>query len=972
MGDRSWILMVSGYKPLKITGNSTGLVQQREEFLLPNDAYPTLLNAYCWRERILRKKGYELLGRLQRNFTTLNFLPTNAAVNSTVVFNALTITGFIVAANNANPGQVTTSAPHNLVTGNTVIITGVVGATGYNNVPFTITFVDALNFTIGTNAGGFGEYVSGGTFVSNRRLSNTEPNAAIVPGSVVYTVMGSPNVTYTDDGQGGLTASVGGTSGLILYNIGTIDIVTPPFANGSASILTYSYYPNLPVMGIRVKENQNSANDLTIFFDQKYAYNFNGGTNLFQEFIPGTVWNLHNGDTTATDFFWSTNYWVSASLISGTATPFFTTNNIKLFWETNNTGQFGSLADPPRITDGTTWYPFYNDANTALTPWAQIDSTNFLVNYLCNLPFRGRMVVFNTWEGVNATSAQNFSNRIRWSTIGNPFIPYAAGPPSTGSWRDDIRGQGGFLDIPTSEDIVAVGFVRDNLVIYCERTTWQLRYTGRTIAPFQIERVNSELGTASTFGAIQFDTSLLGVGDKGIVECDSYRSNRIDIKIVDFVFQITSDNFGPVRIQGIRDFENRLAYWTIPLQNFYDPKIARVYPNVRLVYNYENDSWSIFNDSLTALGTYQNQSSRTWLNTHLPWKSCKFSWIGKTVAEIPSILGGNQQGFIEYLDEADTNDVSLYIDDIIANQTFIDPFIPDIAMSSIFICPNHNMKTGMIIETSGFVGFYAGPPLQFNLNGIFGISVIDNNTFSISVYDPASGQFSTPFGARYLTNITNITNANPAVVTYSGGTVLNSGVLITINNVVGMTQLNGGTYSVTDVSFNMVSLNGVDSTLFGDYVSGGTIQVPYPGGALIAIRENFSINSKKFNFLDEGQNIQLGYIDILMEATGADNPGEISMNIYNDYDNINSTNIAPENAQSDTFFNSVIPTIPSTLNGTKGTKFWQRVICPTRANFLTIEYTFSNLQMSSTPQELPVQIDAQVIWIRKGGRMTQP
>ena len=58
---------MASYSPLKITGNSTGLVESREEFLLPDDAYPILENAFVWRERIKRKKAYQLLGRLQRS-----------------------------------------------------------------------------------------------------------------------------------------------------------------------------------------------------------------------------------------------------------------------------------------------------------------------------------------------------------------------------------------------------------------------------------------------------------------------------------------------------------------------------------------------------------------------------------------------------------------------------------------------------------------------------------------------------------------------------------------------------------------------------------------------------------------------------------------------------------------------------------------------------------------------------------------
>jgi hypothetical protein len=508
--------------------------------------------------------------------------------------------------------------------------------------------------------------------------------------------------------------------------------------------------------------------------------------------------------------------------------------------------------------------------------------------------------MFNTWEGVNSGSgALNFSNRIRWSTIGNPFIPYhnSTGPtdPNKGSWRDDIRGQGGFLDIPTSEDIISVGFVRDNVVIYCERSTWQLRYTGRSIAPFQIERVNSEIGGEGPFSSIQFDTSLVSIGDKGIIECDSYQARTIDIKIPDYIFQIQNPNNGPFRVQGARDFINRLAYWTLPIAANYQGGISeakQIFPNTRLVYNYENDSWATYTDSLTALGTYQPQSGRNWLNTKVPWIKCNFSWIGSQSNEIPKILGGNQQGFIEYLDELTTNDPSLFISNIVGHTT----------TPTVITCPNHNMVTGFII---GISEIPTGTPYD-NLNGgVFQVTVIDENSFYLTLYDPDTQAFTKD-------------------------------------------QLD---------------------------VPSGT----YVGGGLIDIRENFSIVSKKFNFLDEGQNIQLGYLDILMASTGNPNPGAISLNVYLDYNDGEVSNTIPQNIINsgnnntpDTFFNAVIPTTSSNLNNNKGSsKYWQRVFCPTRANFLTLQYTFNNEQMNGIEQELEVQIDAQVLYIRKAGRLTQ-
>ncbi len=770
---------MAGYLPLKITGMQSGLIEERENFLLPDDGYPTLQNAYVWRERIKRKKGFQLLGRLQRNIGA-----TNGSGNLTV-----------------------TISPQPIQIG-------------------------IASFTVGTN------------------LFND-------PG-------GASPVTLLTSGPG--TAILDRATGILAIS-------------GSNMNTPVQYYPGLPVMGIRIQELQNSANDQTIFFDQDYAYIFDPILGIFKEWIPGTTWNAAALGVSSIDFFFSTNYWTSDAINFGTT-------GRKLFWVTNNSGHSGANADPPRITDGTTWKDFTSGS------WSQIDATTTLFNWLAMLPFRGRMVTFNTWEGLTApgpASAQNYFNRIRWSTIGNPFIPFSAGPPAKGSWRDDIRGQGGFLDIPTSEDIVAVGFVRDNLVIYCERSTWQLRYTARSIAPFQIERVNSELGVESTFSAVQFDTSLIGIGDKGIVECDSYKSQRIDIKIPDIVFQFNSMNNGVARVQGIRDFETRIAYWTIPLQGFYGNigNTNWIFPTARLVYNYENDSWAIFNDSLTTLGTYQQQRSLNWLQIPQSWIELEQTWLDQQPAD-PIIVAGNQQGFIEQLDLLTTNDVSLFISNI---DTSVNP--------NIITSPNHNMQTGFVIGISGIPS--TTPGSDFN-DGVFGIEVTGQNTFTLNTFNTSSNQFDIP----------------------------------------------------------------VNSMIIG----------PYVGGGLINIRENFYITSKKFNFLDEGQNIQLGYIDVLMVAIAN---GEISLNMFLNYDDQTPSNTLYRNQifgvypqVPDTFFNSIIPTSPSNFAvAPQGTKFWQRVFCPTRANFITLQYTFSNAQMASQKQQLEVQIDAQILWIRKAGRITQ-
>lgn len=74
--------------------------------------------------------------------------------------------------------------------------------------------------------------------------------------------------------------------------------------------------------------------------------------------------------------------------------------------------------------------------------------------------------------------------------------------------------------------------------------------------------------------------------------------------------------------------------------------------------------------------------------------------------------------------------------------------------------------------------------------------------------------------------ITNITNTNPAVVTAPGHTLQN-GQSIAIANVLGMTQANTNpltAWTVAGVSGDTLQLSGIDSSSWGFYTSGGTVE----------------------------------------------------------------------------------------------------------------------------------------------------
>lgn len=210
-----------------------------------------------------------------------------------------------------------------------------------------------------------------------------------------------------------------------------------------------------------------------------------------------------------------------------------------------------------------------------------------------------------------------------------------------------------------------------------------------------------------------------------------------------------------------------------------------------------------------------------------------------------------------------------------------------------------------------------------------------------------------------------------------GGFSIKWGVATGVTNgAAGTAFLYIGDFGLTDFTTNTYSLLTCRSTcrprLQVDLQDRGTSlfssPVPAEAGTFVGYgraspADNFRILSKKFNLLEHGEKIQLGYIDVLAERTGS---GAITLKVYSDYRDDD-----PINGGSDTFFNTTMSTAEVSDSLTGQTKAWHRVFCPNRANMIQLEWTLSPAQVNGAELNQDVVIDAQILWVRKAGRLTQ-
>lgn len=540
----------------------TGEQNNLEPWLLPEDAFRVLEDAYVWRGRVKKRFGYSLLGQTDLNSRLR-----------------------VRLGNTDGSGDFSIT------------------------VPGTIFKIGQM-FSIGTEI-----------FTVN--------------------VLGTP-ATMLDTGSATVKT----------YNTttGALDI------QGAASTTPVFFFPTDPVMGLRTRERGEVNFEDTLGFDRQFSY----------QRVAGSWERITGGDATWTgdnsQFFWSVNHFG----LSPADTNFYTVNF--------------NRADHIRFLPqgSTTWVDLRPKLNTLAFP-----DENFLDSCRLLIGYKDRLIALNTLETEGTDSTLNFPSRCRFSQNGDPTDPDV-------SWLDTIRGNGGFVDAPTRQQIITADIIKDRLIVYFERSTWELVDTGFPSAPFRWQQLNNELGCESTFSVIGFDDSILGVGNVGIHNCNGINVSRIDQKIPDEIFKIHNDNKGPERVYGIRDFVPELVYWTFP------PEVEEpTFPTRVLVYNYKNKSWAFFNDSFTCFGYFQKDTDLTWAivgSVYPTWSAWNAPWnAGRLQSAFPAVVAGNQEGFTFIIDtDNNTNSQSLMITDIIA--------------PAILTIVDHNLKVGDFIRLEDIQG----------------------------------------------------------------------------------------------------------------------------------------------------------------------------------------------------------------------------------------------------------------------------
>jgi hypothetical protein len=498
----------------------------------------------------------------------------------------------------------------------------------------------------------------------------------------------------------------------------------------------------------------------TLVFDTKRAAVYNGVTAVFD---PLDAADIMSGSDT--DYIWAENWQHS--------------NSTNRMYFSNGKEYDGASVDGIRYYDTAV----STTATTLFIP--ALGGTRILYGAKLMFAIKQRLVCLNIYEHDTGTATtSNFPQRARWCQ--------AQGP---GNWDDTVAGGGGFVDAPTGEQIISARSLQNEIIVFFTNSVWSLRPVSDPALPFIWKKINDFRACDGKMATMQYDSYVIALGVRGITATNGTETRRVDNRIQDFTIdEINVEEFGKVYCQ--RNYNTQRAWSLFPNNEATENSKS-------LILDDDSGAYSQYDIPMNCLG-YGNFSEDYGLNDFIAANDLDIALIDLNNETLQSyfwqedseaFLGGDIAGIIYVIQTEGTDNGSDISCDFLTNAW--NPYQSE------------------------------GKEAQLNYVDIY-VDVDKNTQISVDFYKDTDV---VPYATRqsdilpplgFIAEVASISQANPAQVTTIGQHGLSTGDVVYIYGVKGMNQIDDG-YTITFVDTSNFTLDGIDSTGFTAYSTGGQI-----------------------------------------------------------------------------------------------------------------------------------------------------
>ncbi len=637
------------YQGFAISNFRTGFDEAVEPWLLPRDAYQSMLNAHLYRGVLEKVEGYQLFAEMS-NRTQMVLSPApdgvtttfTGTLSSTPTSSNFFVYGTLVVGSTAQTMGYASDGTFPIIN-----LAGAVGDTGTVNLTtleVSVTF--AIPPPMNTYSTVFIEWDSA-----------PATKTAIMGIEQYYTSKGTQTVMVFDQKR----------MGIIGNNMGIL--AAPPNALQYITEVPHDYYQAAIFTG----------NGMTTTFTGTLHANIVPGTIRFAQFMASTAIPtpsfsdtnpnanliLDNGSGGFSGSIGGNAYTGSVNYTSGAFTITFTsppasgnkfdatsgiygdlfTGSISNFFSVVNylyNAFFTNGVDPIFYYDGTVIHYLNTSLEHQFTTSSSGVPTNYdLTTCLHVTVHRSRLLLLSP-SLHNVGALVEF---IYWSKIFDPF-----------DFTDGFN-----LPAPTSQPIRAFGYINTDLIVRFSSSERCFRYTGDAFDPWRWDSTNNIWDCDAPYSTINYDTWFSTVGKPGIVGSDGVNIKRVDEILPDFTDPTRLSQQVPVpfmsqtsiqQCYGER-FDDIKEGWLCYNSGLAETNVVAS-DNV-LAFNYIDETYAIYQFPLSCLGYGTVTNGQTWAQTLTTWEETPNTWQSYYWQKNAlTTLGGDQYDRVYALNQGNT------------------------------------------------------------------------------------------------------------------------------------------------------------------------------------------------------------------------------------------------------------------------------------------------------------------------------